>query len=385
MLVSLAAVAVASGAAVGAVPALHADTESPACPADRDDAVTWVRGPAADRDRLDGWCAGVGPSVVAPIGSAAGQRALTTKAPVVVSWNTNVGGGDLQGFIADLRAGRLTDGDSVEHFVLLLQEVYRRSHSVPRGAATRPRRIASHPERGRRMDVVEVARDHDLHLFYVPSMANGWVAADSAAEDRGNAILSTLPLDGYTAIELPFEGQRRVAASAIVRSTATDGRVLDLRVVSVHLDNRSTFARFGQSFGRGRARQAEALTQGLQRDAGAYLPTVVAGDLNTWAPARWEGALAVLRAHFPHGNATDGPTFAGRPLGVGRTLDHMMFRLPEPALSGRQSTGPSASGRAREFPAGMPVFEPPVSVRLDHARGSDHYPLLARLAFANPG
>ena len=37
-------------------------------------------------------------------------------------------------------------------------------------------------------------------------------------EDRGNAILSTEPLADLTAIELPFEQQRRVAVAATLRS-----------------------------------------------------------------------------------------------------------------------------------------------------------------------
>lgn len=122
-----------------------------------------------------------------------------------------MGGGDLPRLLTDLRAGRLTGGDSVTNFVLLLQEVYRADADVPRGAATRPRRIAQSPEHSRRSDIVDVARAQGLHLFYVPSMSNGWTDGDALAEDRGNAILSTLPLSDYAAIELPFEGQRRVA------------------------------------------------------------------------------------------------------------------------------------------------------------------------------
>lgn len=347
-----------------------------------------MRGPEADRARLDRWCAGVGPAVVHTPADRRGAPSVREVA--VVSWNTNVGGGDLHGFIADLRAGRFTGGDSVQHFVLLLQEVFRRGPDVPRGAATRPRRIAPQPARGHRADIVEVARQHDLHLFYVPSMANGWAPADVAAEDRGNAIVSTLPLDGRTAIELPYEGQRRVAAGATVRSFTPDGRALHLRVVSVHLDNRSTLSRVHHSFGSGRARQAEALAAALRRDTEAHLPTVLAGDLNTWAPHAWERALGVLRTHFPQGNATTAPTFAGRPMGVGRTLDHMMFDLADltlastmPATDPVATSGPSGSARRVQGTDDRVAFESPISVRLDDARGSDHYPLLARLSFGD--
>lgn len=289
----------------------------------------------------------------------------------VVSWNTNVGGGDVPGLVADLRDGRLTDGDSVRHFVLLLQEAYRASEEVPRGEALRPRRIATQPRHGERLDIVAVARELGLYLLYVPSMANGW-SVSGAAEDRGNAILSTLPLSGHTAIELPFEGQRRVAASATVNVTDTNGRDRALRVVSVHLDNRSGMRRVMRSFGSGRARQAEALAAALVHDSTAQLPTVLAGDLNTWAPPAWERAVSLLRAHFPLGETMRVPTLAKPPMVVGRTLDHMMFRLP--IARAERLSGPSGDAADDQL-----VFAAPQLTRLDDPRGSDHYPLLARL------
>jgi endonuclease/exonuclease/phosphatase family metal-dependent hydrolase len=367
------------GGGVLAAPPPEASAFPPA--AHEASAVRWMQGPAGDRARLERWRAGVGPVVVyrpdsmGPPPGAAALRDLP-----VVSWNTNVGGGDLDGLVDDLRSGRLTDGDSVAHFVLLLQEVFRRGPAVPRGLADRPRRIAALPPRGPRSDVVEVARRHGLFLFYVPSMANGWEADGDQAEDRGNAIVSTIPLAGLTAIELPFEGQRRVAASAIVPGDGEAGHAPPLRVVSVHLDNRSVLRRVYRSFGSGRTRQAEALASALARDPAADLPTVLAGDLNTWGPSAWERAVHVLRAHFPQGSALNVPTFAGRSLMVGRTLDHMMFRLPVPRATSQRPSGPSAGETERRA-----AFVPPLPVRLDDARGSDHYPLLARLLVGDGG
>ena len=46
----------------------------------------------------------------------------------------------------------------------------------------------------------------------------------SLTEDRGNAILSTLPLSDLTAIELPLESQRRVALQATVTVDRLAGR-----------------------------------------------------------------------------------------------------------------------------------------------------------------
>jgi endonuclease/exonuclease/phosphatase family metal-dependent hydrolase len=93
-------------------------------------------------------------------------------------------------------------------------------------------------------------------------------------EDRGNAILSTLPLSDPAAIELPFTAQRRVAVSAL----AGDGPA-SLRVVSVHLDTSG-----------GQGGQAAALLDAL---AALDLkgPLLIGGDFNS---AMRRGA--VLRA-----------------------------------------------------------------------------------------
>lgn len=359
-------------AGVSSCPTISGASSSGAATPCPEAGITWIAGPASDHDRLGAWRAGVGPAVTLTGDGDHGAPSLRDLA--LISWNTNVGGGDLHGLLADLRAGRLTGGDSVTHFVLLLQEVYRAGTDVPRGVTVRPRRIAPTPKHGQRSDIVAVAREHGLHLFYVPSMSNGWTDGDAHAEDRGNAILSTLPLSAHTAIELPFEGQRRVAASATVRVRDAAGRVTALRTVSVHLDNRSAFSRVLHSFGSGRARQAESLASSLLRDSAAHLPTVLAGDLNTWAPTPWERAVSVLRTHFPIGNVMRVPTYAGPPMGIGRTLDYMMFRVPVADAASRRRAGPSDVAASDGV-----SFAPPVSVRLDDARGSDHYPLLARL------
>ena len=98
-----------------------------------------------------------------------------------------------------------------------------------------------------------------LHAFYVPSMRNG----EKTREDRGNAILSTLPLSDPVILELPHERQRRVAAGVRVEGVDADGEPFSLRFLSVHLENRSRFRAFRRSFGRGRARQARWLASQL--------------------------------------------------------------------------------------------------------------------------
>ena len=92
--------------------------------------VRWHE-PEGERSRstLDAWCRGVGPVVYQSqpangTGESAPVRA--TDAIAVVSWNVNVGAGQLSALVADLRAGKWSDGRRPEHFVLLLQEALRR-------------------------------------------------------------------------------------------------------------------------------------------------------------------------------------------------------------------------------------------------------------------
>jgi endonuclease/exonuclease/phosphatase family metal-dependent hydrolase len=308
--------------------------------------VTWTPAPdTLDQALLDRWCAGVGPVVAEPAG-------VVVEAPLdsllLVTWNTHVGGGDIPGLVTDLRAGRLTGGVPVRHFILLLQEVYRSGAEVPENpTAARPRRLVASPPSGDRIDIVETARRVGLSLYYVPSMSNRRDGATGAAEDRGNAILSTLPLEDLGAIELPFEGQRRVALAATVEGQTSAGDPWELRVVSVHLDNRSTGTRLLRSLGAGRKRQAEALVEALA----APEAIVVGGDLNTWSMGMLEGALPVLERHFPlPEDHPREPTFATAAGLGGMRLDRLMFRLP---------AGMSANAR-----------------RVESMYGSDHHPLL---------
>src|SRR5437773_857131 len=85
--------------------------------------------------------------------------------------------------------------------------------------------------------IAHIARPLNMSLFYVPSMRNGVVSDRYAPSDRGNAILSTVPLADPMAIELPGEGQRRVAVTATM--TVTDGnRSMPLSIGAAHLATR---------------------------------------------------------------------------------------------------------------------------------------------------
>ena len=288
-----------------------------------------------ERQESDRWCAGVGSPLIAP-GAATAEVADTSL--LVATWNTHVGAGDLTNFVSDVRSGRFTEGRAVSDFVLLLQEVHRRGGNVPlrlpEGAkAAHAVRHGSpdHPD----ADIGTAAGDLGLSLFYIPSMRNG---ADTS-EDRGNAIVSTLPLDDYEGIELPLERQRRVALAATVHAQVNQSS-LRLRVVSAHLSNAVGHHLWIFS-GFGRARQARALAKVLTER-----PIVVGGDFNTWFGS-WDRAYRELARALNTPPGDHHPTFWLL------RLDQFFVCLPH----GWQVT----------------------VRRADHRYGSDHYPLIARI------
>ena len=253
-------------------PVLRVEAPSPPCGVSPPGhTIRWIRavapGEAADSTR---WCAGVGNAVFLE-----GDRVTTDAAPPLtfISWNTHIGGGDIGRLIGDARAGQLT-GTPVSNLVLLLQEVYRHDASVPSPPPPRARIAAGEapsPPDAARQGIEAAARDTGLSLLYVPSMRNG-----AAAEDRGNAILSSIALGNPEAIELPLERQRRVAVAAdiLVRNASTR---TTLRIVSTHFTNMVAHHLWAMSEP-GRVRQARALAAAI--DDG--MPTVVGGDLNSW-------------------------------------------------------------------------------------------------------
>jgi endonuclease/exonuclease/phosphatase family metal-dependent hydrolase len=300
---------------------------------------TWLT-PDAPRDRtaLTRWCATVGPPLVT--GGYTAERSAVRDL-VVVSWNVHEGGADVRSFVTALRRGDFTAGRSVDQIVLLLQEAYRADRSLPvlTPSDPVPHRIAPSPSRAGRADVVEIARLLNGWLAYVPSMRNG----RSADEDRGNAIVTTVPFSTVTAIELPFEHQRRVAVAARLNTVPA------LRVVAVHLDTRGAFARGGPIGSR--QRQARALVEAL--DADTTVPTIVAGDLNTWL-GRVEPAHRTLAKRYRELVPAGRITWTG-PLHLGAPLDHALIRLP-----------PTVHAIAT-----------PVSDRF----GSDHVPIVVQITF----
>jgi len=325
--------------------ALTSAVPAPTCVARVDNGVRWIRvAPEREWESLDRWCAAVGPPARVDAQPARGEGAPPY---AVVSWNDHVGAGDIDAFLADLRAGRLSGGRPISTFVILMQEAYRGGAEVPsqNGAALRWAGAERPPgPDGTRDDAVGTARRLGLDAVYIPSMRNG--APEVTDEDRGNAILSTLPLSDVAAIELPLERQRRVAIEATVTLRDEHGAAVPLRLVDTHFTNMVMHHLWVLSES-GRARQAHALEAVIPRQG----PLIVGGDFNAWF-----GFVDSAYRELAHGlRAPDvgdrRPTFG--PL----RLDHLLFRLPD----GWRATVRRANSRY----------------------GSDHYPLVAEIDVAN--
>ncbi len=232
-----------------------------------------------------------------------------------VSWNVHVGNGDIRAFVNDLRAGKLTPDRDVRHFVLMLQEAAR-AEGVPsyNPEAAGASRISARDDF--HADIVQVGRDLDLSLIYVPSMRNG-NSRENPPWDRGSAILSTLPLSEPIAVELPGERQRRVAIIATIAPPSAGGsRTLPVSVGVIHLDALGGARRLWVFWTPWmREQQVKALD--------ALLPegTLVLGaDLNTWHGKR-ERAVRLLTRRFE-----ETPTQLEQP-GLGlRVLDYLFLR-----------------------------------------------------------
>jgi endonuclease/exonuclease/phosphatase family metal-dependent hydrolase len=269
----------------------------------------------------------------------------------IIAWNIHEGRGDVDDLIRRLRSGEFTAGEPIDDFVLLLQEATRRGGGVPLQIARgypAPRGI--HRARGSADHDVRTLAEQGFAVLYAPSMRNG----DSAgsAEDRGNAIVSTLRMAEPTVIELPLERQRRVVVAASIEGRTRSGRAWQLTAVDVHLDTSLALMHGGPSAAR--QRQTVALLDAVSAPiAAAEARTiVVGGDFNTWMGDR-EPAVQLLRREFPGPLEDDASTWTG-PVGLRARLDHIFIR---------GSRSPSSV------------------IRLPSRFGSDHYPLLTIVRF----
>ena len=311
-------------------------------------AMRWVL-PAAERDRtrLNQWCDAVGPAIVLPSPS-------TPPGPVdrlaVVVWNVRVGEADVNRLIEELKRGAFSEGQPIGDFVLLLQETYRSGPDVPLhppDGSHGPTTVFDRPD-GERRSVLDLAGDNGLAAVYVPSMRNaGMIDPKPAATDRGNAILSSVPLSDPMAIELPFERQRRVAIAVAAQGITSGGVPWRLHLVNAHLDTSLALTRGGPASAR--RRQAAALVEAL---GPIEEPTILAGDFNSWMGVREPAVQDLRRAFEQTPPASSAATWYG-PLGTRFLLDHVF---------------------ARKLPS------PIVVRRLRDRYGSDHHPLLTFVA-----
>lgn len=307
--------------------------------------------------RLQNWRANVGAPLVLDAAQVGGTSGASKGAPaslLVLSWNVWVGRGELLRVVERLRAGAFAPlgADRDIPLAILLQEAYRSDDSVPaRSNGAVPRELVRR-ERTRE-DVAEVARVLKLNLRYAPSMRNG-----SARSDRGNAILSTLPLEDPLALELPLVLQRRVAVAATV--TLARRR---LRLVSAHLDPRGPPGHrwLGAA---GRAQQTRHLLAGLKEDL-----VILGADLNLGRGRRERAWRLLADAGFSFGVPPVRPswrhTFHSLPRLV---LDYVLVRDGGGAVAAAEVHRLDENPRDR----GPDVF------------GSDHHPLLARIDLHPP-
>jgi endonuclease/exonuclease/phosphatase family metal-dependent hydrolase len=329
-------VAMAALSAACTAPALTALHSLPRAPCETaSGSVEWY-GPvtSSERLRLSAWCQSVGPVVVNPPPAIEPAADIGRDGLIVATWNVHEGGGDLEQFLTSFRHTSGSTGSEV-HIVVLVQEAIRRGDAVPVTIppdVNPPRRIRPH---GRvPSDVVAVARRTGMWVAYIPSMRNGAQVDDR--EDRGCAILSTLPLSDTVGIELPWVRQRRVAVMATVNARR-GSEPWRMKVVSVHLENRQR-----------RVQQAAAFGRLLDDMKSTGTPIVVGGDLNTWWGSG-ERTVREISDVIPRANECgDRPTFRFR-----RQLDYLFTNLPQSARDSCEI--------------------------LDSSYGSDHRPTILRI------
>jgi endonuclease/exonuclease/phosphatase family metal-dependent hydrolase len=300
--------------------------------------------------KLEGWRRNVGAPVALDLASAAASPP-DDRILVVLSWNVWIGRGRLREVISRIRDGDYAPLGAMpnSHLAVLVQEACRSDASIPPAPAGPAGRILI-AQLGPAEDIVETARALGLSLRYAPSMRNG-----ALPSDRGNAILSTLPLEDAHAVELPLVLQRRVAVSAAVLFA---GR--RLRLVSAHLDPRGPPGHrwLGAA---GREIQARHLVASLPDDL-----VVLGADLNL-GRGRYERAWRLLgEAGFTFGVPPSVPSW--------RHTFHALPRLVLDYLLVRDRGGGIREARVHR------LDEHPQD-RGPRVFGSDHHPLLARIEF----
>ncbi|HET9039708.1 MAG TPA: endonuclease/exonuclease/phosphatase family protein [Gemmatimonadales bacterium] len=310
-------------------------------------AVTPWRG-VEGHDRLEAWRANVGAPVALDCATADPRPAVTEL--VVLSWNLWIGRGRLADVVARIRS------ETDAAIVILAQEAYRSDATVPVRAPGRAARRAAggFPPRARpRADIVEAADTLGFNLRYVPSMRNG-----TGRSDRGNAILSELPLSHAWAFELPLVLQRRVPLAATL--LLAGGPV---HVVSAHLDPRGQPGATWLGV-QGRAKQTTYLLEQLGGDV-----VVLGADLNLGRGRRERSWRLLHHAEFTSGVPAVTPGW--------RHTFHAVPRLVLDYVLVRDRVGRVAGARVER------LDEHPLD-RGPTVFGSDHHPLMAHVRLHVP-
>lgn len=307
---------------------------------------------AREHRALERWRRNVGAPVALDLAPPAprGVRGVD-----LLCWNVAVGRGALDVVLARLRGGEWggAGADPARPLVLLLQEAYRANGSIP-AHPPEPRHTGGDISPPAPDDVVEAARRHGMSLRYAPSMRNG-----RARSDRGNALLSTAALERAHAFELLHINQRRVAVAA------EPAGLPGLTLVSAHLDtSRRPGATDSRRYlpGGARAEQAARLAEAvLALDAPGGV--VLGGDFNTPLGVRDPAYRALLRAGLLPARRARRWRHTHHHL-LRLLLDHLLYHPAGGRIASveveRLDEGPRDRGRT--------VF------------GSDHHPLLARVA-----
>jgi endonuclease/exonuclease/phosphatase family metal-dependent hydrolase len=264
-------------------------------------AVTWYAHPSPEDGAANAaWCATVGPPAVVPMP----HSSLPSTPPdtlTVVTWNAWIDGGDFREFAEkELGLSCGPEGPSVLEgftpFILLIQEAHQRSDLVPvvPEDAPVPWEVGPEERAPGSLDILGTAEACGLSLAYIPSARNGFKSEGRIGEDKGNALLSTLPLRDVLGIEVPFEAGRKVAVGAEF-DVGIPGSWL--RVVSLHLDVASTLARTMMTGNRTRERQVAGLLDAMDRHGWGVGPAIVGGDFNTWSSR--DAALKLVLSRHP--------------------------------------------------------------------------------------
>jgi endonuclease/exonuclease/phosphatase family metal-dependent hydrolase len=299
--------------------------------------VSWY-GPSDPETKpfLDQWCRTVGPPVNKPLDTKRFSDTAQADSLAVFSWNMDVGAGDLSAFLREevglsCIPGSTITGPPFSAVVVLLQEAFRWAPDLPplddSRLAARGRKHPPRPDAD--PDVVTVSDLCGLALWYVPSGRNGVDRPGKRIADKGNAVLSSLPLSDLIAIEHPFETERKVAVGASI--SLAGGRLV--RLVNAHLETTASFHRTLLTGNQTHLQQVEALIGAVEDHEeanGGPIPTLMGGDFNSISGE--DGSLKRLRKAFPDSPEWDGLTTKG-PF----PTDHLFFREQPPQGGGPAS------------------------------------------------